>query len=79
MDHFTKDSNLIGRYAKELKLPTVKESLEDLLSDAAEQHWAHLHFLCILLQREVEQRYENRKLIRIRKASFPQMKCLRDS
>lgn len=78
MDHFTKDSELIGRYAKELKLPTVKESLEDMLSDAAEQHWDHLHFLCTLLQREVEQRYENRKYIRIRKASFPQMKYLQE-
>lgn len=44
MDHFTKDSELIGRYAKELKLPTVKESLEDLLSDAAEQHKNGLFF-----------------------------------
>jgi len=78
MDHFTKDSELIGRYAKELKLPTVKESLEDMLADAAEQHWDHLHFLCALLQREVEQRYENRKYIRIRKASFPQMKYLQE-
>lgn len=33
MDHFTSDTELIVKYIKELKLPTVKDSLDDIESD----------------------------------------------
>ena len=78
MDHFTSDTELIVKYIKELKLPTVKDSLDDIESDALAQNWDYRRFLRTLLQREVEQRFENRKYIRIKRASFPQMKYLQE-
>jgi DNA replication protein DnaC len=78
MDHFTLDTELIVKYIKELKLPTVKDSLDDIESDALAQNWDYRRFLRTLLQREVEQRFENRKYIRIKRASFPQMKYLQE-
>ena len=78
MDHFTSDTELIVKYIKELKLPTVKDSLDDIESDALAQNWDYRRFLRTLLQREVEQRFENRKYIRIKRANFPQMKYLQE-
>ena len=78
MDHLTSDTELIVKYIKELKLPTVKDSLDDIESDALALNWDYRRFLRTLLQREVEQRFENRKYIRIKRASFPQMKYLQE-
>lgn len=71
MGHYSPDNELINRYIKELKLPTVKDSLEDVVSDAVAQQWDYLKFLRVLLQREVEQRIENRKYMRIKKLTSP--------
>ena len=76
MDHFTTDNELIIRYVKELKLPTVKDSLEDTIAQALASGWDYRRFLATLLQKEVEQRCEHRKYTRIHKAGFPQMKYL---
>lgn len=78
MGHFTSDTELIVKYIKELKLPTVKDSLDDIESDALAQNWDYRRFLRTLLQREIEQRFENRKYIRIKRANFPQMKYLQE-
>ena len=78
MDHYSPDNELINRYIKELKLPTVKDSLEDVISDAVTQQWDYRKFLRVLLQREVEQRVENRKDMRIKKANFAQLKYLQE-
>ena len=78
MDHFTSDTELIVKYIKELRLPTVKDSLDDIESDALAQNWDYRRFLRTLLQREIEQRFENRKYIRIKRANFPQMKYLQE-
>ncbi len=78
MDHTTNDTELIIRYLKELKLPTVKDSLDDIAADAAAGGWDYHLFLQALLQREIEQRIENRKYVRIRKANFSQMKYLQE-
>lgn len=78
MDHYSPDNELINRYIKELKLPTVKDSLEDVISDAVTQQWDYRKFLRVLLQREVEQRVENRKYMRIKKANFAQLKYLQE-
>ena len=74
MDHYANDTELIVKYVKELKLPTVKDSLEDIIADADAEKWNYRKFLRVLLQREIEQRIENRKYVRIRKANFAQMK-----
>lgn len=78
MDHYSPDNELIIKYIKELKLPTVKDSLDDVVSDAAAQQWDYRKFLRVLLQREVEQRIENRKYMRIKKANFAQLKYLQE-
>lgn len=78
MDHTTNDTELIVKYLKELKLPTVKDSLDDIAADAAAGGWDYHLFLQALLQREIEQRIENRKYVRIRKANFSQMKYLQE-
>ena len=78
MDHFITDTELIIKYIKELKLPTVRDGLDDIVSDATAERWDYRKFLRVLFEREVEQRFENRKYIRIRKANFPQMKYLQE-
>ena len=65
MDHYANDTELIVKYVKELKLPTVKDSLEDIIADADAEKWNYRKFLRVLLQREIEQRIENRKYVRI--------------
>lgn len=78
MDHYSPDTEFIIKYIKELKLPTVKDSLDDIVTDAVAGQWDYRKFLRVLFQREVEQRIENRKYVRIRKANFPQMKYLQE-
>jgi len=78
MDHTTNDIELIIKYLKELKLPTVKDSLDDIAADASAGQWDYYMFLRALLQREIEQRIENRKYVRIRKANFAQLKYLQE-
>ena len=78
MDQYNPDNELIIKYIKELKLPTVKDSLDDIEADARAQKWDYRKFLRTLLQREVEQRFENRKYVRIKRANFPQLKYLQE-
>jgi DNA replication protein DnaC len=73
MDHYSPDTEFIIKYIKELKLPTVKDSLDDIVTDAVAGQWGYRKLLRVLFQREVEQRIENRKYARIRKANFPHM------
>lgn len=78
MEQYLPENETIARYAKELKLPAVKDCLDDVASEAVAQNWDCRQFLSALLKREVEQRDENRKYIRIRKAGVPQMKYLQE-
>ena len=75
---YKSDNECIEYCMRELKLPTMKDSLEDVISEALQQEWDCRRFLAELLRREVEQRMENRKYQRIRKAGFPQMKYLKE-
>lgn len=65
-------------YAKELKMPTIKENLNVYIEDATRERWSYSKFLCKLLEEEVLRRSENRKVQRIRKADFPQLKYLEE-
>ena len=78
MDHYSPDNELIIKYIKELKLPTVKDCLDDVVTDAVANQWDYRKFLCVLLEREIEQRIENRKYTRIKKANFAQLKYLQE-
>ena len=44
MDHFTTDNELIIKYVKELKLPTVKDCLEDTIAQALASGWDYPRF-----------------------------------
>ena len=70
--------NVIVVSIKEHKLPTMKDSLYDIITDATTGQWDYRKFLRVLFEREVEQRIENKKYGRIRKANFPQMKYLQE-
>ena len=72
------DKDRIELYTKELKMPVVRENLDTVINDAVQGQWNHYRFLCTLLEGEVEHRFENRKLQRIRKADFPQLKYLEE-
>lgn len=78
MKQYSNETEMIAAYARDLKLPTFKEELDDLITEATDNNWSYRTFLCRLLERELEQRGENRKYQRIRKAAFPQMKYLHD-
>ncbi len=67
------ENEIIASCLKELKLPAIKDILEDVITDATEQNWSFRKFLCSLLMREMEQRVENRKYQRIRKAKVQKM------
>ena len=54
--------------------PFRENSLDDIITDATAGQWYYRKFLRVLFEREVEQRIENRKYGRIRKANFPQIK-----
>lgn len=76
MEHCSPEYELIVKHAKELKLSTIKDCLEETITEAVNGGWDFNKFLAVLFQKEVDQRHENRKYTRIRKACFPQMKCL---
>ena len=78
MNNYLTENEIIATFAKELKLPTFKDNLEDVIAEATEHNWGYRKFLSTLLTREVEQRTENRKYQRIRKACFPQLKYLQE-
>ena len=65
MNSYTTENEIIVSCLKELKLPAIKDLLEDTITDATEQNWSFRKFLCTLLMREMEQRVENRKYQRI--------------
>ena len=78
MEYYSPDTEFIMKYIKEHKMPTVKDSLDDIITDATVGQWDYRKFLRVLFEREIEQRIENRKYGRIRKANFPQMKYLQE-
>lgn len=43
------ENEIIVSYLKELKLPAIKDLLEDIIADATEQNWNFRKFLCTLL------------------------------
>ena len=69
---------LFAQYARELKLPTFKENLEEKMAEATAEQWTYRRFLCELMRLEAERRADNRTRQRIKKANFPQMKYLNE-
>ena len=59
-----------------LKLPHMRDHVEELAKQAAAGKWTHTQFLCRLLEGEVAQRQDNARARRIHDAAFPVVKTL---
>ena len=59
-----------------LKLPYLRDHVEELAKQAAAGKWAHTQFLTRLLEGELAQRHDNARARRIREAAFPVVKTL---
>ena len=61
----------IQNYSKELKLPVFRRDFKELAGEAARNRLDYEAYLLQLLEREYENRLENRKKAQIRQAGFP--------
>jgi len=78
MTDYQAENKLLMDYLKELKMPSVKEYIEDVEREANAEQWTYRQFLCRLMEEEVHRRTENRKQQRLRHACFPEMKYLQE-
>ena len=68
----------IGRYTKELRLPSVRQDFEERARQAGAQKSSYEEYLLDLLEHEHLTRTERRKKSRIRRAQLPYRKYLED-
>lgn len=61
----------IVKYSKELRLPIFRRDFKEMATEAAGQRLDYEEFLLKLMEREYENRLENRKKAQIRTAQFP--------
>lgn len=61
----------IQKYSKELRLPVFRRDFKELASEAAMNRLDYEAYLLQLLEREYDNRLENRKKAQIRQAGFP--------
>jgi len=78
MIEYLAENKLLMDYLRDLKMPSVKEYIEDVEKTANAEQWTYRQFLCKLLEEEVKRRAENRKTQRLRQACFPEMKYLQE-
>lgn len=68
----------VFNYAKELKLPVLRDELDDFITLATDENWSYRSFICQLLTKEMDMRIEARRKQRIRIAGFPELKYLQE-
>ena len=78
MTEYLAENRVLLDYLRDLKMPSVKEYIEDVEKQANAEQWSYRQFLSRLLEEEVHRRAENRKEQRIRQACFPEMKYLQE-
>ena len=71
------DAQIIN-YSKELKLPVFRREYKQTAQQAAKEHLDYETFLKQLMEKQWEQRLENRKKSQIRHAGFPSKMYLND-
>jgi len=73
-----KDTNPddLRRRLDELKLPYMRDHVEDLVRQAAAGQWPHTQFLARLLEGEAALRHDHARARRIKDAGFPVLKTL---
>ena len=59
-----------------LKLPFMREHVEELARRAAQSQWSHVDFLARLVEGEADQRQDRARQRRIQQARFPVLKTL---
>jgi DNA replication protein DnaC len=69
-------ADVIRTQARQLKMPGLARSFEDLARQACEEHWAHEDYLHETLSIEIASRSESAVKQRLRAAAFPEMKTL---
>ncbi|MGL5272195.1 MAG: IS21-like element helper ATPase IstB, partial [Phocaeicola sp.] len=74
----TTEKEQLYSLATELKLVSIKESLEEMIETSGKQGWSQIKFVCKLLDLEVNRRNENRKQQRIKSAHFFGLKYLEE-
>ena len=78
MQQILSSLQIIKNCGRTLKMPTIVDDIDSLLTDATLQKWSHEQLLAQVLQREVNNRAEVRKMLRVKQASFPQKLYLSD-
>lgn len=68
----------IDQACRILQLPTIRARYEDLSTTALREHASYKQFLADLLDSEITERSERRKLRLVREAAFPRPKRLED-
>jgi DNA replication protein DnaC len=69
-------ADLIRAATRQLKMPALARSFEDLGRQAREEHWTHEDYLHEVLSVEIASRIESAVRNRIRAAAFPELKTL---
>lgn len=69
---------LIKADTRALKMSSIYDEIDSLLEDATLQKWSPERFLCQVLHKEVTNRTEIRKMLRVKQAAFPQKLYLSD-
>lgn len=65
MTDYLTENKLLMEYLRDLKMPSVKEYIEDVEKTANAEQWTYRQFLCKLMEEEVKRRAENRKTQRL--------------
>jgi DNA replication protein DnaC len=66
----------LQRQLTDLKLPFIREHVEEFARHAAQRHWSHVDFLAHLVEGEAAQRQDRARQRRIEQARFPVHKTL---
>ena len=78
MDTIENIDRRIIAYSKELKLPVFRRDYKQIAQEAAKDHQDYETFLMYLMEKQWEERLENRKKSQIRQAGFPSKMYLVD-
>ncbi len=68
----------VDYYSRQLRLPAFRKSYVELAKQAAQQQLSSEEYLLNLMVLEYDQRVQNRKIQRIRRAAFPYKKYLHE-
>lgn len=68
----------IVNYAKELRLPIIRQHVAEYVAEANQKDSGYDEFLALLLQKECDARQESARYNRVRRAEFSQKKYLED-